>query len=299
MDSKIKGNIAMSVSKAFSGLNQNALKYLLPVWMNAYAGVALRLCFGSLFFWCWGAFRRRGTSHCSLRDKVVLIVTGMICVFGYMFALLQGLTYTTPVSSSIFLSIEPVWVYVICLIIRTERLAWRKVCGIVLGLSGAFVCIFTQRHSDVASDPMSGNLFCLSSSVLYAVYLVVEKRFLKRLDNATVSKWTFLGGAAMALIVAVVCGWHAPVLHQGLFSVPMMVLAFVLVFPTSLSYLLLDIGLKNLSATVVALYGYVILIVATVASYILGQDHFSWWQMLAIGMMVVSVYLVEIAEIKK
>lgn len=66
-----------------------------------------------------------------------------------------------------------------------------------------------------------------------------------------------------------------------------------------MSYLLIDIGLKNLAATVVALYGSVILIVAAGVSYALGQDRFSWWQIVAIALIMVSMYLVEHAEVKE
>ncbi len=45
-----------------------------------------------------------------------------------------------------------------------------------------------------------------------------------------------------------------------------------------------------------SLYGAVILIVASVLSYALGQDNFSWWHILAMAMIVAAVYLVEIAE---
>ena len=48
----------------------------------------------------------------------------------------------------------------------------------------------------------------------------------------------------------------------------------MLVFPTVVSYLLVPIGLKYLKTTLVAMYGYVTLIVATVASLLLGQDRF-------------------------
>lgn len=73
---------------------------------------------------------------------------------------------------------------------------------------------------------------------------------------------------------------------------------FVLCFPTVLSYLLVQVGLRYLSATVVAIYGYLILIVATVTSYILGQDRFSWISLVAIVMICASVYFVEIANMK-
>ena len=295
---RLKGNLEMFCAKVFSGLNENALRYLLPRWMGAYTGVALRLAFGSLFFWVWGLFTRRQGEQPSLRDRLTLLFVGMIFVFGYMWTLLEGLTYTTPISSSIFISLQPVWVYIICLCIGTEKLSAGKVSGIIIGFAGALLCVLTQHSGAVASDPLKGNLFCLGSSVLFASYLVIEKRYLRRLSSATVSKWTFLGGLIPAIIVICFTGWDARVLTQSLFSTPMLVLLFVLIFPTSVSYLLQDFALKQLPATVVALYGDLILIVAAIASYILGQDIFSWWQILAIALMLVSVYLVEIAEAK-
>ena len=74
-----------------------------------------------------------------------------------------------------------------------------------------------------------------------------------------------------------------------------LVLMFVL---TTISYLLIPIGLKYLSTTLVALYGYLILIVATIVSLSIGQDRFSWYQMIAIALICSSVYFVEIAESK-
>lgn len=298
MNTKVKGNLFMLLSKTFSGLNENALKYLLPTWMNAFTGVVLRLGFGTLFFWIWGLFTRKQSPKASGRDIAILFLVGMVFVFGYMFTLLEGLTYTTPISSSIFISLQPAFVYIICLCIRTDKLSWDRVAGIIIGFGGALVCVMTQRGSDVASDPLKGNLFCLGSAVLFASYLVIEKIFLRRLSSATVSKWTFFGGAVAATVLVCFTGWDARVLTEGIFSTPMLILLFVLIFPTSVSYLLQDFGLKWLPATVVALYGDWILIVAAIMSYVLGQDHFSWWQVLAIAMMLVSVYLVEHAESK-
>ena len=94
----------------------------------------------------------------------------------------------------------------------------------------------------------------------------------------TLLKYTFLGAAVMSLIVNSIYGFEA--------------------FPTTISYLLLPIGLKYLKTTLVAIYGYLILIVATVTSFLLGQDRFSWTQLGAIVMICISVYLVEVAESK-
>ena len=59
------------------------------------------------------------------------------------------------------------------------------------------------------------------------------------------------------------------------------------------------VGLKYLKTTLVAIYGYLILIVATITSLALGQDRFSWSQLIAVLLICSSVYFVEIAESKE
>lgn len=291
-----RGNIYMFVSKTFSGLNQNALRYLLPRWMGPYTGVVLRLGAGAVLFWLLGLFSKEKSQNVTWRDRGLLFLTGVLVVFGYMWCLLTGLSYTTPISSSIFISLQPVFTFIICLILHTETITWKKAVGIALGVGGALMIVLTQTSSEVATDPLLGNMLCLVGAVLYAIYLVVEKHYLKRLSNATMSKWTFFGGAVSACVLVAFTGWDAPVLTQNIFSTPMLVLLFVLIFPSFISYLLTDMSLKLLPATVVALYGDLILVVAAIASYILHQDIFSWWQPPAIILMIASVYFVEISE---
>lgn len=298
MNGKLKGNLMMFVAKTFSGLNQNALRYLLPNWMSPQTGVVLRLGFGALFFAIYELFVRKKFQLPHWKDSAILFGAGLVFVFGYMWALLEGLSFTTPISSSIFISLQPVFVFIICLIIRTEKCTWKKVIGMVIGFGGALLCVLTQHTSSVASDPFKGNMFCLLGALLYSCYLVIEKRYIPKYGSAMVSFLTFFGGACASLILICFYGWHAEVLHKSIFSLSFLVLLFVLIFPTSISYLLQDFSLKLLTATVVALYSDLILIVSAIASYIIGQDKFSWWQILAIILMLVSVYLVETSESK-
>ena len=299
MTPKLKGNIFMFVAKTFSGLNQNALRYLLPGWMSAQTGVLLRLGFGTLFFIIYEFFVRKKYVFPGWKDILMLIFIGLIFVFGYMWALLEGLSYTTPISSSIFISLQPVFVFIICLVIKTEVATLKKIAGMAIGFGGALLCVLTQHTSQIASDPVKGNMLCLLGAFLFSCYLVAEKKFIPKYGSAMVSALTFGGGCIGAIVLVCFTGWDALVLHQNIFSTPMLVLLFVLIFPTSLSYLLQDFSLKLLSATVVALYSDLILIVSAIASYIIGQDKFSWWQILAIVLMLISVYLVESSEQNK
>lgn len=291
-----KGNLEMIIAKVFSGLNQNALRYLLPRWMDAMSGVVLRLGAGALLFWIYGWVNPQQKDSSTWKDRLQLLLIGVVFVFGYMWCLLKGLSYTTPIDSSIFISLQPIWVFIIALFLKTDRFTMSKAAGMTLGVGGALIIVFTSKTSAVASDPLLGDALCLGGSALYATYLVLSKRYLRRLSDATVSKWTFLGGAIPAIILVIFSGWEAPVLTAGLFSLPFLVLLFVLIFPSFISYLLQDMALKEISATSVAMYGDLILVVSAIASYLFHQDIFSWWQILAIVLVLISVYLVEKSE---
>ncbi len=174
-----------------------------------------------------------------------------------------------------------------------------KILGILIGLSGALVCILTQQSDDLAADAFNGNMLCLASSVFYAVYLVLSQRILQKVGTMTMLRYTFTGAAFSSLLILPIEGFHAPLFSEPFHWWPFAVLMFVLIFPTVISYLLIPIGLKYLKTTLVAIYGYLILIVATITSLLIGQDRFSWTQTFAIICICAGVYLVEIAEGKE
>ena len=220
-----------------------------------------------------------------------------------MFCYLLGISKTTPVSSAIFNSMQPIWVFLISVFFLHEKATLMKIIGIALGFGGALLCILTQGSDDLAHDAFMGNMLCLVSSLVFAVYLIVSKKLLEEVAVVTMMKYIFGGAAIMGLIVSSIVGWDAPLfmdaLHGEWHWMPWVVLAFILVFPTYLSYFLVPVGLKYLKTTVVSMYSYLILVVTTVVSFALGQDRFSWTQAAAIAMICISVYFVEVAEAKK
>lgn len=275
----------------------NALKYLLPLWMSPFTGATLRCVFAAVAFWIIGMFTKPETS--TKKEKIYLLLLGAFGIYGFMFFYLAGLSKTTPISSSIFTSMEPIWVFILAVIFYKEKITSMKVIGILVGLGGAMLCILTQKSDDLAVDAFNGNILCLLSSITYAIYLILSKQVLKEVGTMTMLKYSFTGASISALIVTAFTGFDAHVLSLPLHWTPLLVLLFVLIFPTVISYLLIPIGLKNLSTTLVALYGYLILIVATIVSLAIGQDRFSWPQLIAIVLICSSVYFVEIAESKE
>lgn len=243
-DKKLEANLSMVASRVMAGLNMNGLKFLLPLWLGALTGVTVRCVFAAVAFWITGWFVKEAPA--TRRQRIGLFCLGAFGLYGFMFCYLLGISKTTPVSSAIFNSMQPIWVFLISVFFLHEKATLMKIIGIALGFGGA---------------------------------------------------------AVTGLIVSSIIGWDAPLLTDALHGkwhwVPWAVLAFVLVFPTYLSYFLVPVGLKYLKTTVVSMYSYLILVVTTVVSLTLGQDRFSWTQAAAIAMICISVYFVEVAEVKK
>ena len=76
---KTEANLSMIVSKTFSGLNANALKYLLPLWIAPLTGVMFRCVFAAIVFWIISIFWKQEKT--TRREKITLFLLGAIIWF--------------------------------------------------------------------------------------------------------------------------------------------------------------------------------------------------------------------------
>ena len=297
MNNYTKGSLSLFTARVLSGLNVNAMGYLLPLWIAPISSVTLRLVFGAVVFWIVGIFAKPETV--TFKDKMKLILLGGAGIFGYMSLYAVSLSHTTPVSFAIFNAMQPLWVVVASAVIFHEGIDARKLMGIAVGFAGAMLCILAEPNRAVADKPLLGNMLSIAASIIYAVYLVFSARMVGHLSRMTILRYTFLSAAVVALLFTWIFGFSAPLFEGGIKTKPLLVLAFVLVFPTVITYFLIPIGLKYLNSTVVAIYGYVTLIVASVVSFITGVDKFEPVILLSLLLIGVSIYFVGVSGTEK
>ena len=297
MNNYTKGSLSLFTARVLSGLNVNAMGYLLPLWIAPISSVTLRLGFGAVVFWIVGIFAKPETV--TFKDKMKLMLLGGAGIFGYMSLYAVSLSHTTPVSFAIFNAMQPLWVVVASAVIFHEGIDARKLMGIAVGFAGAMLCILAEPNRAVADKPLLGNMLSIAASIIYAVYLVFSARMVGHLSRMTILRYTFLSAAVVALLFTWIFGFSAPMFEGGVKTKPLLVLAFVLVFPTVITYFLIPIGLKYLNSTVVAIYGYVTLIVASVVSFITGVDKFEPVILLSLLLIGVSIYFVGVNGTEK
>ena len=292
----LKGHYALFASRIFSGLNMNALKFLLPLYIAPLSCVTLRLVFGTAVFWIIGIFEKPDLS--SVADRVKLFFIGAIAVFGYMLLYATGINYTTPVNFAILNAIQPIWVFILSVLFLGEKVTSNKVAGILVAFLGAILCLLSQPDKALATNPLLGNILGVVCSLCYAVYLILTGVILKRVSNMTMLRYTFLGGAVSSLIATVFWGFEAPMFLLQHNTKELGVLFYVLLFPTVVSYLLVPVGLNFLRPTVVSIYGYLTLFIVTITSLVLGQDRLDDLQISALALICIGIYWVSTAEEK-
>ena len=79
-DKKLEANLSLVVSRIFAGLNMNALKFLLPVWMGALTGVTVRCTFAAIAFWVTGWFVKE--APITRRQRIGLLCLGAFGMYG-------------------------------------------------------------------------------------------------------------------------------------------------------------------------------------------------------------------------
>lgn len=290
MNNYTKGSLSLFTARVFSGLNVNAMGYLLPLWIAPIGCVTMRLVFGALVFSLVSIFAK--PESISRGDKVKLVMLGAFGIFGYMLLYAVSLSHTTPVSFAIFNAMQPLWVIIVSSVLYHESVGARKLLGIAVGFVGALLCILSEPNSEVADKPLLGNALSIIASIVYAVYLVFSSQLVGRVSRISILRYTFSSGAVVAVAVSLLVGFSAPMFEGGIKTTPALVMAFVLLFPTVFTYFLIPIGMKYLSSTVVSIYGYVTLIVAATVSFITGVDRFEPVVLLSLVLIGASIYLV-------
>ncbi len=178
---------------------------------------------------------------------------------------IEGLARSGPLNASICVMLIPPLTVGLAALFGRERVLKARVLGIVVALSGAALLIEIERF-DPSNTKMIGNALLLTNCTLYAAYLVLVRATIARLGALVTIAWVMVLGALESLPVTLppALGVSWSLLGTGQwFGV-----AFVVLGPTVLTYLLNAYALGRAESSLVAVYVYAQPPIAAVASYL-------------------------------
>ncbi len=290
MKKKTAGHLALFGANTMWGIMSPISKLLLAAGvLSATALADLRLVCGAALFWLLSLFVK--TDKIDKGDYIRLFAVAFFSAALNQILFVNGVALTSPVDASIATSTLPIWTMLLAAFFLKEPLSAGKISGVLLGLSGATILILAGTTKGAGNESnIWGDLLCLGSQLSYAIYLVFFQDIIKKYSPLTLMKWKYLFAALMLLPFSfgALSGISWPEFTSGNW----ISLAYILLFGTFLSYLIVPIGQKTLRPTVVAMYNYLQPICATIFAIFYGQDRLTPMKILAIALIFTGVMLV-------
>ncbi len=176
-----------------------------------------------------------------------LFLCALLGVVLNMALFLEGLKRSTAVSTALLLPLIPVFTVLVAIALRQERFDRVRAGGMLLAFAGASILLF-GRGAGLDPEHLTGNLLVIANEFCYAIYLVIARPLLARYPPLVVVAWVF-GLSA----------WAAPLLALGEDPLPSGAslqswwsLAYIVVGPTVLTYMLNVYALARVSASTTA-----------------------------------------------
>ena len=244
-----------------------AIKLVLPV-VEPLGIVAIRLGGAAALFAAvkWSRARQRVEP----RDLLQFAGLALLGAVLNQVLFLEGVRRTTAVHTNILITTIPVFTLGVALLMRRERASAAKLTGIALaGAGAAYLALGRGGAAEGAS--VSGDLLIAANSLCYASYLVLSKDLLRRYEPMTVVTWVFLIGTVLIAPFGVPA--LARVNADAVSAKTVLVLVYIVVFPSFLTYLLSIWALRYTASSLVAMYVYVQPVVtAYLAPLVLGES---------------------------
>ncbi len=202
-------------------------------------------------------------------DYALVLLLSFLAVPVNQFLFLMGIRYTTPSNAALLYATTPILVLLISRWLLKERLARRKVAGVVLGFLGVTVVIF-ERGVDASMNNVTGNLIIYGAVIAWGFYTVLGKRLIHRYGPIHATSMTLILGTVLFLPIGLV-----PTMQFAFVSLSgsgWMQILYLGLVTSVLAYMLWYYALGRIEAGKVALFTYLQPVLTTVmAVIILGQ----------------------------
>ena len=223
------------------------------------------------------------------RDLAWLTLCSIVGVVGNQFIYLKGLSLTTVINTTLLSTTIPAFTLLVSILLGHDHLSVRRVIGIALAASGVIYLINPFR-ADLSSHNMVGNLLVATSSLLYAIYIVISKDLFERYGALNVITWIFVVGSIITIPAGLYFFSSAQL--QALPMTVWLTILFIVLFPTVGAYYLNAWALTKVTPSTVAIYIYMQPLFAFGVEPILLGEKWTWRTVIAATLIFSGVAIV-------
>ena len=280
--------MAATAAGVIYGINHTIAKGLMPQVIEPYGFILLRVIGACAAFWVLSLLGPK--ERVRRKDWGRLLLCAFFGMALNMTAFFKGLSLSTPINSSVVITLVPVILLVLGRVFLKEVIALRKTLGIFIGLSGAIglILLDVPKQLNAPNIPL-GNFFFVLNALSYSIYLIIVKPLTAKYHVLTLMRYFF----TLAVVINLPLGYREFIQVSWLSLSPMIIaqLVFVVLGTTVLTYLFNIYALKHLSPSTIGAFIYLQPVVATVVALWVGADQLTPLRCVTALMIFTGVYL--------
>ena len=284
------GFLAALGATVIYGLNHTIAKNVMPVYISPFGFILLRVLGATILFWIASIFVKH--ERIERKDWPRLIACSFLGMVINMLAFFKGLELSTPVNSSVIITISPIIVFIFSAILLKEKIKLIRSVGILFGFVGALTLVlYTSKTGLNAPNIPLGNILFIVNSFAYGLYLVLVKPLIEKYNVINLLKWLFLLAIFMnfPLTIDEFSSVHWTNLPIKEAILPMV---FVVVGTTFCTYLFNAYALRTLSPSTVSSFIYLQPIVGIIYAVSTKSDSLSLVSVIGMILIFIGIYLV-------
>lgn len=280
--------IAALLVSLIYGVSFTIAKDVMPTYVKPYGFIILRVTGATILFWAISFLGPK--EKIQRKDFPRIIVAAFFGVALNMLTFFKGLSLTSPISAAVIMVTSPIIVLILSAIIIKEKVKFKKIFGILLGLFGTAFLILYGKSVGNATNASLGNLLVFINATAYGFYLIIVKKLMDKYNAFTFVKWIYTFGLLMVLPF----GWseYQEIKWAILPTTILWEIGFVVVFTTFFTYLFNLISMRELNPTTVAVFIYLQPLFATIFAISLGKDELTLVKIVSAVLIFIGVYLV-------
>ncbi|MEO9512315.1 MAG: DMT family transporter [Flavobacteriaceae bacterium] len=270
------------------GINHTVAKGVMPNYVQPFAFILLRVSGAAALFWIISVFGPK--ERIERKDWGRILICAILGMVINMLSFFKGLQLSTPINSSVLITITPIIVVVLSAFFLKEKVTLNKGLGILLGFVGAVALILfgVEVRQDAPNIPL-GNLLFIINSTSYGAYLVVVKKLIEKYHPFTLMKWLFT--IAIIINLPITLPQFLEIQWATMPGWAYATIAFVVLGTTFLTYLFNVFALTQLKASTVGAFGYLQPLIGISFALFSGKDQLTLIKVVAMILVLVGVYL--------
>jgi drug/metabolite transporter (DMT)-like permease len=270
------------------GVSFTVAKEVMPVYIQPFGFILLRVLGAALLFWGVGIFLKK--EKIEVKDYPRLLLAAIFGIALNQLSFFKGLSMTTPINASVIMVCSPIIVLIFSSFLLDEKATKKKLLGIFIGLFGAVILIIFGKDIGSASNASLGNLLVFVNASSYALYLILIKNLTKKYHAITLAKWLYLIGLFMVIPFGFselsVVNWESlplPIMYR---------IGFIIVFTSFMTYMFNLFAIKELKPTTLSIFIYLQPVIASSYALLVGSDSLNFIKIGSTILIFIGVYLV-------